>query len=245
MKTYISLILISLVVVIVFAACSGETIDIASVSSFRHEVSANIPFDPMEDPSARLYVDNEGRAVFIKPNEKHPGTVNAEKEYCPEIFVVDKNGVHDTLQPGIFKAWGESREGKYLIGVGGKYSIHFIDKATLKTTEVMDDSLVSILRGIQADCVSDKAVLYSVPQSSILGIYDIQTENEVIFDLKEDYVSIDGIDFDGDSILVKAVKNRDEPPDLYILGLDGTVELKLSLDWSQITQYCNACSTHV
>ncbi|MBN2077167.1 MAG: hypothetical protein JW762_16600 [Dehalococcoidales bacterium] len=244
------LIIILLVIITVpLPGCSKPDIGVANVSGFSHEISVRIPYDPMEDSSARLYVNNEGRAVFIKPNENRLGKVNAEKEYCPEIIRVDKNGLRETRQLGILKAWYESREGKYFIGVGGKYSVDFIDKATMKTTEVMDNSLVSILREYDADCFDIKAVFYTVPLTSnpgivrFVGIYDIETGNEVIVSLEEDYVSIDGIDFNDETILVKAVKNRDEPPDLYILGLDGAVQLKLTLDWSLIPTYCNACFT--
>lgn len=144
-------------------ACSKPNIDIASISGFSHEVSVKIPFDPMEDSSASLHIDSEGCAVFVKPNEEHLEKVNAEKEYCPEIIMVDKDGIRETRQPGILKAWYESREGKYFIGVGGKYSADFIDKATLKTTEVMDNSLVSILRKYDADCYDTKAVFTLFP----------------------------------------------------------------------------------
>jgi hypothetical protein len=247
MKKVVTIILMMVTITVLSPGCSKPIIGMANVSGFCHEISVKIPFDPMEDSSARLYIDNEGRAVFIKPNENHLGKVNAEKEYCPELIVVDKDGVMDRLQPGILKNWYESREGGFFIGVGGKYSVDFIEKATLKTTETMDNRLNTILREYNADCFGNQVVFYSVPVTSnpgierFIGIYDIQTGIEVIIDLEEDYLNIDGIDFNGNSVLVKAVKNQDEPPDLYIIGLDGIVKLKLTLDWSQIPRYFDAC----
>jgi len=248
MKKVVTIILM-MVIIMALMACGRDSITIESSSGFSHEVSVRIPFNPMEDAAVSLYIDNDGRAVFVKPNENHLGKVNAEREYCPELIVVDKDGVMDRLQPGIFNAWGESREGGFFTGVGGKYSVQYLNKANLATTEVMDNSLNTILQRFGADCFGDKVVCYSVPLTSnpgierFTGIYDIQTGNEVLIDLEEDYANFHGIDFNDDSVLVKAVKTGNEPPDLYIIGLDGSLKLKLTLGWSQITQYSNACFT--
>ena len=225
------------ILVVFFPACAGPDISVKSSTGFTHEASVRVPFSPPDDSVASLRIDDEGIAVFIKHIEIHHGHVNPEKEYRLEIYKVDKNGIVETEELGPFEFYRTTREGNFIITPEDMDTVTYLDLGSLDSTTVEDRTLALILKAFPADCFSNKIVTHLVPLSSKLNverwleIYNTETRKGVLVDLREEYTSINTIDFDGGNILVKAVKSNREPPDLYVLGLDGTMKLKLNLSY--------------
>jgi len=221
------------VVAMFFPGCTGPNISVKSNTGFIHETSVRVPFKPGD--SVDLYIDDEGNAIFIKHIEIHHGKVSPEKEYWFEIYKADKSGIVETEKFGPFVAWQAAQEGDFIIAADETDTVTCIDLDSLNSTTAENRLLAVILKAFPSDYFSDRIVTHTVPLSSKIGverwlaIYDIENQEEVTVDLREEYASIDAIDFDGEDILVKASKGNREPPVLYVLGLDGTHKLKLDL----------------
>lgn len=99
-------------------------------------------------------------------------------------------------------------------------------------------TLADIIRNqYSADYCDSGLVVYTIlvpekPGSErAVVIYNTSTHKEIMVDFQEEYASIDIIDMNGENLLIKAVRSNREPPDLYVLGLDGTNKLKLTLSY--------------
>jgi hypothetical protein len=113
---------------------------------------------------------------------------------------------------GPFIAWQAAQEGDFIIAADEMDKVTCIDLDSLNRTTAENRLLAVILKAFPSDYFSNRIVTHTVPLSSKTGveiwlaIYDTETQKEVIVDLREEYASIDTIDFDGENILVKASK---------------------------------------
>jgi hypothetical protein len=182
-------------------------------SDFEHLASVRVPFT--SEWQATLFVDDDGTTTLLRYLEIHHGKVNPEKEYRLEIYKVDKNGSVETEELGPFESNRTTREGNFiLIAFEDMDTVTYLDLGSLDSTTVEDRTLALILKAFPADCFSNKIVTHPVSLSSKLNverwleIYNTETRKRVTVDLKEEYTSINTIDFDGVNILVKAVKSN-------------------------------------
>lgn len=226
------------VIAVFFPACAGPGIAVKSGTGFTHEASVRIPFRPPDDSVASLNIDDEGTAVFIKHIEIHHGHVNPRKEYWREIYKIDKHGTVEIEKFGPFEVIRRLNPEGNLIALENGDNVTYVDVLSLTSRSVVDSDLADIIRNhYSADYYDSGLVVYTIPVPEKSGsgkgvvIYNTSTRKEVTVDLREEYASIDAMDFDGENILIKATESNRKPPVLYVLGLDGTKKLKLNLSY--------------
>ena len=226
------------VLALFFSGCAGPGISMKSSTGFTHEASVRVPFQPPEDSVASLYIDDEGTTVFIKHIEIHHGSVNPQKEFWREIYKIDKTGTIETEKFGPFEKIRRLKPEGNLIAFEDLESdnVTYIDMNSLTSRSVIDIDLADIIRNqFSADYYDSGLVVYTIPvpekpswEKGIV-LYNTLTHEEIRVNLDEEYVGIGPIDIDGDNILLHATEHISKPPVLYVIGLDGTQKLKLTL----------------
>ena len=226
------------ILAVFFPACGGPSISVESSIGFTHEASVHVPFKPPEDSVASLCIDDEGTAIFIKHIEIFHSHVHSDREFWLEIHKIDKHGTVETEKFGPFEKIRRLKLGGNFIALEDVNSnkVTYIDVAAMTSRSVVDSDLADIMRNhYSADYYDNGLVVYTIPVPEKSGsergvvIYNTSTHEEIRVDFQEEYASIDTIDFNGENILIKATKGNRKPPVLYMLGLDGTHELKLDL----------------
>ncbi|MBN2239725.1 MAG: hypothetical protein JW712_08120 [Dehalococcoidales bacterium] len=247
MKSRIAVIGTGIFLMAIFTGCASPSIAINEISGFTHETSVKVPYDPMKDASAGLHVYDDGRAVLFKMNETFHGNVNPEKEYSPELFGVNQGGSTFKNTWGTFTNLLFERDGKYVLATDDTEYVTTISLEDPGSSVIWNKNLAMLLRAVWDTCLIDDVITYEVGLSSQLGVErwlsvrDVETGQEVLVDLKENYNNVDTIDVDGDRILVKAIKEGLESPDFFVLGTDGEIRNRITPDSCADFNKCDAC----
>jgi hypothetical protein len=115
-----------------------------------------------------------------------------------------------------------------------------VNSSSLSSRTVIDGDLATIIRDHFTDSYRNGLVIYGIPVPEKPGmergvvIYNTSTHEKTTVDFQEEYQNVyHPVDQDNENVLIKAVKSNNEPPDLYVLGLDGTTKLKMGLSYSR------------